>query len=286
MSGVNGRSAMRKYRKTLGQAGVYAGLLSMTVIFLFPILWILGISFKTRQQIFTNPPLFFWEPTLQNYQQVLKTAAFFPALFQSLLISGGTVLLSLVVGAPAAYAMARIPFRGRTTVYYSLLMMRMLPPMAVLIPMFFLFDAFGLKNSSLGVILAYTTFSLPLVVWVMRNFFEELPVEIEESAAIDGASRWTTFLRIVLPLSRPGLVAIGLLSLLMAWNDFLFAAVLTNNATQTLPVLLASYSTADSGVDWGQLAAAGMLVVSPVLLISVLAQRHLVAGLSAGSVKG
>ncbi|WP_189401613.1 MULTISPECIES: carbohydrate ABC transporter permease [unclassified Mesorhizobium] len=280
------RSGMRKYRKALGQAGVYAGLLSMTVIFLFPIVWILGISFKTRQQIFTNPPLLFWEPTLQNYQQVFKTATFFPALYQSLLISGGAVLLSLVVGAPAAYAMARIPFRGRASVYYSLLMMRMLPPMAVLIPMFILFDAFGLRNSSVGVILAYTTFSLPLVVWVMRNFFEELPVEIEESAAIDGASRWATFLRIVLPLSRPGLVAIGLLSLLMAWNDFLFAAVLTNNATQTLPVLLASYSTADSGVDWGQLAAAGMLVVSPVLLISVLAQRHLVAGLSAGSVKG
>lgn len=280
------RAASKLLRQQAGNILTYAGLLLLIVVFLFPILWILGISFKDRLQTFTNPPLFLWEPTLANYEAVLGRALFLPALINSLVTSMSAVLLSIVVGAPAAYAMARVKFRGRTVVYYALLLMRMLPPIAVLIPMFMLFDAMGLKNTTLSLVLAYTTFSLPLVVWVMRSFFEDLPLEIEESSTMDGAGRWQTFLYIVLPLSRPGLVAISILCLLLAWNDFLFAAVLTNNATQTLPVLLASYSTADTGVDWGQLAAAGILVVAPVLIISMFAQRHLVAGLSAGAMKG
>lgn len=285
MSVAKGALSMRT-RKTLSMAGIYLGLAALVVVFLFPIVWILGVSFKTKLQILTSPPLFLWEPTLQNYEQVLRTSNFLPALWNSLATSLGAVLLSLAAGTPTAYAMARIRFRGRATVYYALLMMRMLPPIAVLIPMFMLFDTFGLKNSSFSLVLAYSTFSLPLVVWVMRSFFEDLPLEIEEAATMDGASRWVIFTRIVLPLSRPGMVAIGILCLLTAWNDFLFAAVLTNNATQTLPVLLASYSTADDGVEWGRLAAAGMLVVAPVLLISMAAQRHLISGLSSGAMKG
>lgn len=280
------RPLSKKARKFIAHAGIYIGLALLVVVFLFPIVWILGVSLKSRLQILTSPPLFFWEPTLENYQQVLRTSNFVPALWNSLVTASGAVLLSLAIGTPTAYAMARISFRGRTTIYYALLMMRMLPPIAVLIPMFMLFDAFGIKNSNLSVMLAYSTFCLPLVVWVMRSFFEDLPVEIEEAATIDGASRWATFWRIVMPLSRPGLVAIGILCLLTAWNDFLFAAVLTNNSTQTLPVLLASYSTADDGVEWGRLAAAGMLVVAPVLLISMVAQRHLISGLSSGAMKG
>lgn len=282
------RSVARAWRmrRALSMAATYLGLLVVVLIFISPILWVLGISFKTRLQVFSTPPLFIWRPTLDNYVQVLKTANFLPAIWHSVLTAGGAVLLSLAAGTPAAYAMARTPFRGRTVIYYALLVMRMLPPIAVLIPMYMLLYAAGLTNSNLSVILAYSTFSLPLVVWVMRGFFEELPVEIEESARIDGASRWATFLTIVLPLSRPGMVAIAILCLLLAWNDFLFAAVLTNNATQTSPVLLASYSTADSGIDWGQLAAAGMLVIAPVLAVSVIAQRHLISGLSAGAMKG
>lgn len=279
-------TAWSRLQKALPFIGLYLGYAALIAVFIFPILWILGISFKTKPQIFTTPPLFLWQPTLENYAQALKTANFLPAMFHSLVTAGGAVLLSLAVGTPAAYSMARIPFTGRSVVYYSLLAMRMLPPIAVLIPMFMLFNAIGLQNTSFSVTLAYTTFSLPLVVWVMRSFFEDLPVEIEESATMDGAGRWTIFTQIVLPLSRPGMAAIAILCLLMAWNDFLFAAVLTNNDTQTLPVLLASYSTADSGVEWGRLAASGMLVIAPVLLISMLAQRHLISGLSAGAMKG
>ncbi|HVC63333.1 MAG TPA: carbohydrate ABC transporter permease [Acetobacteraceae bacterium] len=257
----------------------------MLGFFLFPLLWILGLSFKTRLQTFASPPLFIWTPTLHNYVAVLGTGAFQHAFMNSLLISAEAVLLSICVGVPAAYAFARFPFAGRGLLFMSLLVMRMLPPIAVLVPMYVLFSKLGLTETRVSVVLAYTTFSLPLVVWIMRGFFEELPRELEESAWVDGASRYAAFRFVVLPLVRPGLVAASILCLLLAWNDFIFAAVLTNDATRTLPVLMASYS-GDVGVDWGSMTASCVLVVLPVLLFSFVAQRHLVAGLSSGAVKG
>ena len=278
---MNGR------RPTAWELGcIYFAHITLLFVFVFPLVWVFGISLKTRPQVFTSPPLFVWTPTLENYANVLRTSGFLRALLNSVLISGGAVALSFCVGVPTAYAMARFRFRGRTTLYNALLVMRMLPPIAVLLPMYILFVKLGISETRFSVILAYTTFSLPLVVWVMRGFFEDLPRELEESAWVDGASRLRAFLLIILPLARPGLVAIGILSLLLAWNDFLFAAVLTGNRTQTLPVLLAGYTTADSGVDWGSLAASGMLVVMPVILVAFLVQGHLVAGLSSGAVKG
>jgi len=264
----------------------YAGLLTMLVAFLFPLLWVVGLSLKTRLQTFTTPPTFVWQPTLENYIAVLGHADFVAALVNSLLTSFGAVVLSLCVGVPAAYAFARFPFPGRGFLFFSLLAMRMLPPIAVLLPMFVLFNKLGLINTRLAVILAYTTFSLPLVTWIMRAFFEELPRELEESAWVDGASRCAAFRLVVLPLARPGLVAATILSLLLAWNDFLFAAVLTNNATRTLPVLMAGYSGGDTGIEWGPMTASGVLVVLPVILFAIAAQRHLVAGLSSGAIKG
>jgi multiple sugar transport system permease protein len=263
----------------------YTALVALLVVFIFPLLWILGLSFKTRVQTFASPPLFIWTPTLENYVKVLGTGDFQHAFVNSLLISVEAVLLSICIGVPAAYAFARFRFGGRNWLFFSLLVMRMLPPIAVLVPMYVLFSKLGLTETRISVVLAYTTFSLPLVVWIMRGFFEELPRELEESAWVDGASRFAAFRSVVLPLVRPGLVAATILCLLLAWNDFIFAAVLTNDATRTLPVLMASYS-GDVGVDWGAMTASGVLVVLPVILFSFLAQRHLVAGLSSGAVKG
>lgn len=277
---------MSNSKRLLPLVGLYAGLAVLAFILLFPVFWILSISLKTNEQIFVSAPVFIWEPTFAHYIQVLTTKDFAASLVSSLVTSLSAVALSVALGLPAAYAMARMQFVGRSAIYYTLLAMRMLPGIAVLIPMFLLFDAVGLKSSSLSLILAYTSFCLPLVVWVMRGFFSSLPLEIEEAARVDGAGRWRTFTLIVLPLARPGVVAIGTLCLLTAWNDFLFAAVLTNKSTQTLPVLVAGYNNADDGVLWGPLAAAGMLVVLPVFLLAFLGQKHLVAGLSAGAAKG
>jgi multiple sugar transport system permease protein len=265
---------------------VYAALIALTVGFLFPLVWIAGLSLKTRLQVFASPPLFLWWPTLENYAATLGRADFGQAFVNSLLVSAGAVSLSLIVGVPAAYALARFQFAGRNFLFFALLSMRMLPPIAVLVPMYVLFSKFGLTTTRTSVVLAYTTFSLPLVVWIMRGFFEDLPRELEESAWVDGASRFQAFVYVVLPLIKPGLVAACILCLQLAWNDFLFAAVLTNNATRTLPVLMAAFSGGDTGVDWGGMTASGVLVILPVILFSFAAQRHLVAGLSSGAVKG
>jgi multiple sugar transport system permease protein len=231
------------------------------------------------------PPLLIWKPTLENYLSVLTRGEFLSAFVNSLIVSTGAVVVSLVVGVPAAYAFARVQFRGKSFLFFSLLVMRMLPPIAVLVPLFALFNKAGLVNTRLSLVIAYTTFSLPLIVWIMRGFFEDLPAELEEAARVDGASRGGAFLRVMLPLARPGLVTAAILSLLLAWNDFLFAAVLTSSSTRTLPVLLAGYAGADTGVEWGQITASGVLVVLPVILFSFAVQRHLVTGLSAGAVK-
>jgi multiple sugar transport system permease protein len=282
MAQVAGSPRTRRLEAVL----TYLVLTVLTFAFLFPLIWVLGLSLKTRLQVFANPPLYLWWPTLENYADVLTRADFVQAFINTLIVSASAVLLSLCVGVPAAYAFARFPFTGRSFLFFALLVMRMLPPIAVLVPMYVLFAKLGLTTTRLSVVLAYTTFSLPLVVWIMRGFFEDLPAELEESAWIDGASRYGAFVHIVLPLARPGLVAASILCLQLAWNDFLFAAVLTNNATQTLPVLMGAFNAGDSGVDWGGLTASGVLVILPVILFSFLAQRHLVAGLSSGAIKG
>jgi multiple sugar transport system permease protein len=270
MAAVVGSRRMRRVQAGL----VYAVLTALAAVFLFPLLWIVGLSLKTRLQVFADPPLFIWWPTFENYVDVLGRSDFLLAFVNTLVVASSAVTLSL------------FPFTGRSFLFFALLVMRMLPPIAVLVPMYVLFSKLGLATTRLSVVLAYATFALPLVVWIMRGFFEDLPKELEESAWIDGAGRYRAFVHIVLPLAKPGMVAAGILCLQLAWNDFLFAAVLTNNATQTLPVKMMSFSAGDSGVDWGGLTASGMLVILPVIIFSFVAQRHLVAGLSSGAVKG
>jgi ABC-type glycerol-3-phosphate transport system permease component len=242
--------------------------------------------------------LWLWEPTLNNYRRVLHigtdaiaaaqditSADFLLYFINSITVSFGSVLLALLLGVPAAYAFARFRFLGSAQIFYGLLALRMLPPIAVLVPMYVMMRSIGLLDTHLGLAVAYTTFSMPLVVWIMRGFFEELPKELEESAEIDGCSRFGAFVRVVLPLAKPGLVAATIFSVVLAWNDFVFAAVLSGRNTQTLPVMMAGY-TSDVGIAWGEMSAAAVLVILPVTLFSVLAQKHLVAGLSSGTVKG
>ncbi|TCZ64974.1 carbohydrate ABC transporter permease [Roseicella aquatilis] len=282
MAAVTGSRRARRIHAALA----YLALSALVVFFLFPLLWILGLSLKTRAQTFADAPVWLWWPTFEHYADVLFRKDFLKAFLNTLIVSGSAVVLSLCVGVPAAYAFARFPFRSSSFLFFSLLVMRMLPPVAVLVPMYVILSDIGLTTTHLSVVLAYTTFSLPLVVWVMRGFFDDLPVEVEECAWIDGATRRQAFQRVVLPLARPGMVASAILCLQLAWNDFLFAAVLTNNDTQTLPVLMAGFTGGDSGVDWGPMTASGVLVILPVIVFSFMAQKHLVAGLSSGAVKG
>jgi multiple sugar transport system permease protein len=279
------RSARARRRNIIGKTLVYAGLCSLLVLFLMPLLWIVGISLKTREQIFTNPPVFFWVPTFENYVEVLTRSDFMASFVNSLIATTASVLLSLVIAVPASYTLARFRFRGQNVAMIALLVMRMLPPIAILLPIFVLFQAMGISNTRFAIVLAYTTLSLPLIVWVMKDYFASLPKELEEAAYIDGASRMLTFVKIALPLARPGIVTASILSLLLAWNDFIFSAILTNNQTRTSPVLLASYAGGETGTNWGAITASGMLVIIPVIIFSLIVQKHLVQGLSSGAVK-
>ena len=174
MAAVVGSRPMRRLQAGL----VYAVLTALAGIFLFPLFWVLGLSFKTRLQVFADPPLFIWWPTFENYVDVLGRSDFLLALVNTLVVAGSAVTLSLCVGVPAAYAFARFPFTGRSFLFFALLVMRMLPPIAVLVPMYVLFSKLGLATTRLSVVLAYSTFALPLVVWIMRGFFEDLPKEL------------------------------------------------------------------------------------------------------------
>ncbi len=295
--GQRTRNAIRRSKKSGRMLGAYCVLVLVCGMLLFPLYWIVAISLKTRPQIFARPPLWLWQPTFENYQAVLGYGSsgttttpvfavdFLHYLLNSIVVSTGSVVVSLLLGVPAAYAFARYRFVGSASLLGSLLLMRMLPPIAVLVPMYVLFRSCHLLDTHAGLVLAYTTFNVPFVVWVMSGFFQEMPKELEESALIDGCSRFGAFWRVVLPLARPGLVAAAIFALVLAWNDFLFAVVLTSSRTQTLPVMMAGFST-DVGIAWGEMAASATLVIFPVLGFSLLTQRHLVRGLSAGAVKG
>jgi ABC-type glycerol-3-phosphate transport system permease component len=266
-------------------AAIYIIVAVMFAAFVGPILWLVSVSLQTRSSLFGAKSFADMSLTLEHYEAVLTSPTFLSALLNSIIIGLSTVVLSLVAGVPAAYALSVGRFRGRQAFLISLVVMRMLPGIALLIPLYIIYRVTGLLNTRTAIVLAYSSFCVPLVIWIMKNFFDDVPRELEESAVVDGAGRLTAFLAIILPMVRPGIVAVAILTLLAAWNEFLLAVVLTNNRTVTLPVFMAGYSS-ETGVDWGQLAAAGILVTVPVIAFSFLVQKHLVSGLSAGAVKG
>ena len=270
---------------------VFAALVIATVISLFPIYLIVLTALKQPLDITSGGVGPFITPTADNFLALfgLITSEFNFDLWlhfrNTMLAAAGSTTLAIIVGTPAAYAFARVRFPGSAAGLSVLLATRLLPPIAVVIPLYLLMRSFGLLDTVFALILAYTTFNLPFYVWLMFGFFVDLPKELEEAATIDGATRWQTFYLVMLPLSLPGLVAASIFSLVLAWNDFIFAIVLTGHKTPTLPLLVAGFIT-DMGVSWGIMMAAGSVIVLPVLVFTLLAQKHMLRGLTGGAVKG
>jgi ABC-type glycerol-3-phosphate transport system permease component len=269
---------------------VLAALVIATLIMLFPIFLVLVTSFKTPIDITSTSLKLFFTPTLENY---LALVGLRPSEFQfdlwlhfrnSVIAAAGSTALAVLLGVPAAYAFARVRFRGSQSGMLFLLAMRLLPPIATVIPLFLIMRQVGLLDTVFALILAYTTFNLPFFVWMMYSFFLDLPRELEEAALIDGATRWQAFVKVILPLSRPGLAASAIFCMVLAWNDFLFAVTLTGRNAPTLPLLVSGFVT-DMGVAWGIMMAAGSVIVVPVVLFTLFTQRHLVRGMTAGAVK-
>jgi multiple sugar transport system permease protein len=266
---------------------VYLAALALLVFTSFPFLWMASTAFKVSHEIFATPPTL-WPRTftLANLERLFAETRFLTYFLNSLKVSLATVALTLLVATPAAYSLTRYRFAGRETVAATVLFAYMFAPIMIIIPFYVMMRFLGLNNTHLGLVLAYTAFCLPFNLWLLRTFFQGIPVDIEQAALIDGANRFQAVVYVVVPLALPGVVATGIFTFILAWNDYIFARVLIGaDELKTLPVGIADLYNA-SVVDWGMIMAAGLLVILPVLGVFVFIQRYMVAGWGAGGVKG
>ncbi|GAB4517907.1 MAG: carbohydrate ABC transporter permease [Anaerolineae bacterium] len=250
----------------------------------FPILWMVMTSFKTEADAFAYPPQIVFEPTLSNWENALVDSPFFDHLFNTLVISGVSTLVAFAFGIPAAYALAYYPGKRANFTLMWLISTRMLPPVGVIIPLFIIMRDLSLRDTHLGMIIIYTAMNLPLVIWMMRSFFIDVPYDILEAGRIDGTTLWQEFRYVAVPLVLPGLFATALLCMIFAWNEFFFAFNLTVIEAAPLSVYISSFKTAE-GLFWAKMSAGATASVLPVVIAGWIAQRQLVKGLTMGAVK-
>jgi multiple sugar transport system permease protein len=258
--------------------------LVLALVVLAPFLWLLQMSVKPLEDNFAFPPKLTFAPTTEHYRGLWNT------VFKTSFVNSGVVAvvstaLAMVIGVPGAYALSRARSPGAGRIDLWILASRMAPPIAFTIPYFLVYRHLGLLDTRTGLVLIYLTFNLSLVVWLMRSFFDATPRALEEAAWIDGAGLRQAFVRVVLPVSAPGLAATAILCFLYAWNDFFFALILTRTEAMTAPVAVVNFMNYE-GWEWGKIAAGGTLVMLPVLLFSLVVRRFLVRGLTAGAIKG
>jgi len=257
----------------------------VTLIYAFPTIWLILTSFKRRGDIFSVPPKFIFKPTLDNYVYTIQRGQFWHTLFNSVVISFSSVLLAMILTVFAAYAVSRIKFRGSNFVMFLILSFRMMPAAVVVIPMFLLYRMLGLVNSYTGMILLYTSFSIPFSMWMIKSFMDEIPRHLDDSAFSDGASVPRTVMEVILPQLGPALVSVLLFNIIFVWNEFLFAYILTGIETRTIPVQIAMGIYTDKGVDWEYITALSTIFVAPILVMIFWLQKHLIRGLTFGTVK-
>ncbi|MGB9673400.1 MAG: carbohydrate ABC transporter permease [Anaerolineales bacterium] len=263
---------------------IYILVLLAVVLSLAPIVYLLITSFKEPQLTFALPPVWVFKPTLQNYREVLAGGEFEKYFMNSFIVAVSTTFIALLVGGLAAYGFSRFRFRGAFWLRMSSLIPQMLPPITIIVPLYVVFNGLGLLDTRWALIISYLTFTIPLAIWMMVGFFEDVPIELEEAAMIDGCTRPGALLRVSLPLAAPGLAATAILAFLYCWNEFLYAVILTGRNARTLPVTITSFMT-NKAILWGRIAASGSMVLIPVLIFALIAQRYLVRGLSRGAIK-
>ncbi len=281
----------------VGEAGwgrtLIAGVVSF--IYFFPVLWIILTAFKTLNEALAVPPIFFFTPTLEKFYGVFsrpfsagadaQATHFDLYFFNSIFVAGTSVFLALVIGTLAAFGFSRYPLKGNDTYLFIILTTRMLPAIVVIIPIILMFRVTHLAGSYLGIIALYTTFNLPFTIWMMKSFFDELSPDVEDAARIDGSSDTRVFFKICLPQVIAGLAATAVFGLILTWNEYLFALLLTGVETRTVPVAMAQTIGGDIGVRWGLLAAIETLFLIPVILVTFFLQNHLLRGVTFGTIK-
>jgi multiple sugar transport system permease protein len=249
---------------------------------LFPFLWMFISSFKTQVDIISWPPKFFFKATIQNFQKVFGEQNFLLYLKNSSIVGFTAVLCSLLIGLPAAYSIARFK---QKRLLMLILVARLMPGISFLMPWYIVFSRLRLMDSYVALILSHMLITLPVVVWIMSSYFESIPVEMEDSAMVDGATRQKAFLSIILPLSMPGVVTATTLSFIFSWNNFMFSQVLSMEKTRTLPIAVYNFMSYAS-IDWGGVMAAAVAIVTPAIILTMIFQKYVVKGLTMGAVKG
>lgn len=270
------------------------GYFVFAVFVLFPLVWIVLMSFKTFGDIVAYPPKFIFPPTLDNYKAILfgegttglglQASTYVRFVLNSIIISGGAVLLSFLVGIPAAYSLARAPFRWKNQVAFTFLSFRFAPELAIILPLFVIYKNVGLYDTFGGMILVHQLITLPLVIWIMIGFFQAIPADIEAAAMVDGANRWQTLYRVALPMVRPGIASALIIAFIFSWNNLTFGLVLSGGQTQPVTVGILQTMNFDQ-IKWGLMAAAAVIAMIPGVLVAIYAQRHLISGLTMGAVK-
>ena len=276
-------TAYGKRRSPGRQTVLYVGLVVISVIVLFPIIWIFITSVKPTADMPAYPPKFVFRPTFEHYARAFTRSGFLGSFIDSTVISVIVMALSISLGSMCAYALARFNVGGKNFRFW-ILSQRMFPPVAMILPLYILMRRLHLLDTYAALIITYTVVNLPFTVWLMRGFIKDIPKEMDEAAFIDGCSIWGTFWRIILPVVTPGLVAAAIFAFISSWNEFLFAMILTGGNVKTVP-LVASEVITDKEVLWGPMSAIGAMTAAPIILFTFFVQKYIVRGMSYGAVK-
>ena len=274
-----------KLHRAVSWSAVTVVFLIAFVVFIYPVYWLMSISLKTLIEAFRTPPSLIFRPTFRHYIRLFAQERFLLYFVNSIIMSLGATIIALIVGVPAAYSLSRGKFRGKNTLLFAILATQMAPPILFIIPYFTVYVRIKLIDTRLGMIIICLSFTLALVIWSMRAFFDDIPGELEDAARIDGASDFQTFVRIILPLVAAGAVAAGITSIILCWNQFVFPLILTRQRAVTATVALMKFLAAEAE-DWGLMASGSIVLTLPVLLFSVLIRKFLTRGLIAGALKG
>jgi multiple sugar transport system permease protein len=271
-----------KKSRILHTTAYYVAVYLILFAVIFPFLWMVLSSFKMQSQMLNLKYLFKFDATSKNYRDLFSNYNFFRPILNSFIIALISTGLSLVLALPASYGIARF---GMKKTSLMLLVVRMIPAITFLVPWFVIFTFIGIVDTHFGLILAHMVVALPFIIWIMVPFFESLPKELEESAAVDGSTRFNSFLKIILPISGPGIVTSAILSFVFSWNNFMFGIILSGRNTKTLPVAIYGFISY-TDINWGGLMAGSVVVTIPVIVISLFLQKYIIKGLTAGAVKG
>ena len=274
----------RKIKRSVSRILLYAGIIFICFIAIFPYLWMVLVSMKEKVLVY-QPEIIFFSPTFANYINVFKNRGLGGYLVNSAIVASLNCVISLFLGSLTAYALARYEFRHREKYALFLTFIRILPAVASVIPIYVIAASMKMLDTHGLLITVYLLFNIPFTVLMMRGFFEEIPVEIEEAARVDGCTALQTLVKVVLPLAKPGLVATAIFCVINSWNEFLYAMLLTTYKASTTPTIVQMFKTI-SGVIWGEMSAVGTVATLPVLVFAMLVQKQMVRGLSFGAVKG